>query len=68
MVVANMIALPLGWMLMNDWLKKFAYHIEIGLMPALVTLFLSLGVAILTVTYHALRAALADPVKSLRYE
>jgi putative ABC transport system permease protein len=65
---AFVVATPLAYFTMNKWLQDFAYRIEMG--PGLFILAggLALAVALLTVSYQALRAALADPVKALRYE
>ena len=69
-LVANLIAWPVAWLLMNWWLEGFAYRIEIiqhvGLF--LVAGLAALGVALLTVSYQAVKAARANPVDALRYE
>jgi putative ABC transport system permease protein len=66
--VAFLIAAPLAYFLMNRWLDDFAYRIEISWPIFLTAGLAALGVALLTVSYQAVTAALADPVKSLRYE
>ena len=53
---------------MSRWLERFAYHIEISPGLFLVAGGLALVIALLTVSYQAIKAALADPVESLRYE
>ena len=53
---------------MNRWLDAFAYRIELSWPIFLVAGLAALGIAMLTVSYQAIRVALADPVKSLRYE
>lgn len=67
-LIAFVLATPLAYLVMSRWLEDFAYRIEIG--PDLFLLAGSLAVliALLTVSYQAVRAAMADPVKSLRYE
>ena len=62
------LASPLAWWAMNGWLQSFAYRIEIG--PWVFVLAGGLGVliALLTVSYQSIRAALLDPVKTLRSE
>ncbi|MCP4727569.1 MAG: hypothetical protein GY863_21195, partial [bacterium] len=68
-VVANAIALPSAYYLMNNfWIGEFAYPAGIGLKLFSITFFLSLVIALLTVGFQALKAATANPVKSLRYE
>lgn len=67
-LVANLIAWPMSYFLMSRWLQDFAYKISIGPLVFLVSAILTLIVAVLTVSYHSLKAALANPVDSLRYE
>jgi putative ABC transport system permease protein len=67
-VVAVVLATPAAYILMSRWLEDFAYRIEIGPGIFLSTGALVLLVAVLTVSYQAIKAALADPVQSLRYE
>jgi len=67
-LAANLIALPLGWIYVRNWLQNFAYRTPIGISAFLITLLISMGLAWLTVSYHAIRAASANPVESLRYE
>ncbi|MDH4272461.1 MAG: hypothetical protein OEW18_10870, partial [Candidatus Aminicenantes bacterium] len=66
--LANLIAWPLAYYLMTRWLRSFAYRTGIGLLPFLFSALIVLGVAALTVGYHAVRSAVAKPVDSLRYE
>lgn len=67
-LIANVIAIPLVWSLMNQWLNGFAFRINIGVwifaVAALVTTFIALA----TVSYQSITAATANPIKSLRYE
>ena len=66
--VAFVVAAPVAYFAMRRWLEEFAYRIEIGPGVFLLAAGLALLVVLLTVSYHAIRAATADPVKSLRYE
>jgi putative ABC transport system permease protein len=66
--LANLIAWPLAYYLMTRWLGSFVYRTGIGVLPFLFSALIVLGVAALTVGYHAVRAAVAKPVDSLRYE
>ena len=59
---------PLAFFLMNRWLQDFAVRVEMSWGTFLMVGLAALGIAWLTVGYHAIRAALADPVKALRYE
>jgi putative ABC transport system permease protein len=53
---------------MKSWLQDFAYRIEIGWWIFALSGGLALAIALLTVSYQAIRAALANPVEALRYE
>ena len=62
------LAAPLAWFGMNNWLADFEYRVSIGVGVFLVAGLASVAIALLTVSYHSIRAAYANPVKSLRYE
>jgi putative ABC transport system permease protein len=66
--VSFLIATPIAYLLTREWLQGYAYRIEISWPIFLIAGLTALGVALLTVGYQAVKAALADPVKSLRYE
>ncbi|MFT4972115.1 MAG: putative ABC transport system permease protein, partial [Saprospiraceae bacterium] len=66
--IALFIAIPIAWWSMNDWLNNFAYRIEVEWWVFALT-GLALGsIAFLTVSYQSVRAALVNPVESLRSE
>jgi putative ABC transport system permease protein len=67
-LIAALIAFPLAWWGMHTWLQDFAYPINIGWWVFVVAGLLAFMVAITTVSFQAIRAALANPVKSLRSE
>jgi putative ABC transport system permease protein len=68
LAIALVLAFPVAYLAMTRWLEDFAYHVAVG--PALfaAAALSALLIALLTVSYHSVRAALADPVKTLRYE
>lgn len=66
--VAFIVASPIAYFTMNNWLTNFAYRINIGIGVFLLTITLSLLIAVITVGYRATRAALANPADALRYE
>ena len=66
--IAALIAFPIAWYTMHNWLRDFAYRISIQWWVFLVAGFLAAGVALVTIGFQAIRAALANPVKSLRSE
>jgi ABC-type lipoprotein release transport system permease subunit len=67
-LLAVLIAYPLGGWLMHEWLQHYEYRIRIDAWIYLGTGLVVVGVALLTVSFQAIKAALADPVKSLRSE
>ena len=67
-LLANIIAWPLTWLAMRKWLENFAYRIDIPLWVFLIAGVLAFIIAILTVSYHAVRASRQNPSMSLRYE
>jgi len=67
-IAANLIAWPVAWWLMRDWLNKFDERIALGPTPFLVAAAVALGIAIATVVGHALKVARANPIHALRYE
>lgn len=67
-MVAFIISTPITYLFMNDWLQNFAYQITIGPSVFIFAGILSLAVSILTVAYHAIKAAISNPIESLRYE
>jgi putative ABC transport system permease protein len=67
-IVANLIAWPLSYFVLDRWLKTFPYRTDIKLWLFLGTGLVTFLVAILTVSYQSVRAAIANPVESLRYE
>lgn len=67
-LIANLIAWPLGWWLMNNWLKDFAYRISIQWPVFFVAGCLALLIALVTICFQTVKAALANPIKSLRSE
>lgn len=67
-LLANMLAWPIGWYAMNRWLQNFSYRIEIGWGIFALAGGLAVVIALLTVSMQAIKAALANPVEALRYE
>ena len=67
-LIANLIAWPVAWYGMNQWLQDFAYRIHIGLGIFAAAAVLALMIALITIAFQAVRAATANPVDALRYE
>jgi putative ABC transport system permease protein len=66
--IGALIAWPVVYFILNKWLETFAYRIQINIMSFIVSAAIILILVFLTVGYHSWRAAIANPVKSLRYE
>jgi putative ABC transport system permease protein len=66
--IASLIAFPLAWIALHKWLQDFAYRMHISWWLFVAAACLSLVIALVTVSIQAMRAALANPVKSLRTE
>jgi putative ABC transport system permease protein len=67
-LLSILVASPVAWWFMHKWLQGFAYHIHIAWWMFVGAGLLAVVVAIITVSYHAVRAAIANPVESLRSE
>jgi putative ABC transport system permease protein len=67
-IIANIIAWPVAWWLMRDWLNGFDQRIPLTPIPFLFAAAVALGIAIATVVGHAVRVARANPIHALRYE
>jgi putative ABC transport system permease protein len=67
-LIASLIAFPAAWWAMNKWLQSFAYRINISWWVFFIAAFAALIIALVTVSFQAIKAAIANPVKSLRTE
>ncbi len=66
--IAFVIAAPVAWFMMNTWLNDFVYKINLGIQVFLLAIIISITIAWITVGYKAIKAAVANPIKSLRTE
>jgi putative ABC transport system permease protein len=66
--IAILVAFPLVWWTMNDWLSGFAYRVTIGVDIFVITAAAAMLITILTISFQSVKAALSNPVKSLRSE
>ena len=66
--VAMVIAVPVSWLAIHRWLNGFAYRVDVGWIFFVVACVAALIIALLTVSYESIKAAIANPVKSLRSE
>jgi putative ABC transport system permease protein len=66
--ISIIFAWPVAWFAIRSWLKSFVFHTSIGIDAFFLGGFLAILIALVTVSYQALKASLADPIDSLRYE
>ncbi|PWT72238.1 MAG: ABC transporter permease [Bacteroidetes bacterium] len=67
-IIAFIIAAPFAWYMTNNWLQNFRYRIKLGIGVFALAILISVIIALITVGYNSLKAAIANPVKSLRAE
>ena len=67
-LIANIFAWPAAYVLMRKWLQSFAYCIDIGILVFVLSAVLAFAIALLTVSFQAIKAAAANPADALRYE
>ena len=66
--ISFVIATPIAYYAMNIWLENFAYKTELSWWIFVLAGLLALGIALLTVSYQSYKAAVRNPIESLRYE
>ncbi len=67
-LLAFVIASPIAWYIMDKWLQDFAYRVDINIWVFLLAALLAVVITIITISFQAIRAAIANPIKSLRTE
>jgi len=67
-LIANLIAWPVAWFTIYKWLEEYAYRVNISLWVFILTGIVAILIALVTVSFQSIKAALANPVKSLRTE
>jgi len=67
-LIAIVIAIPIAWFAINKWLSSFAYRVDVGWAIFLIASLGALAIAWITVSYESVKAAIANPIKSLRAE
>jgi len=66
--ISFIVAVPIGWYLMSQWLKSFEYKITLGIMGFVLAGFVSFAIAWITIGFESVKAALGNPVNALRSE
>jgi ABC-type antimicrobial peptide transport system permease subunit len=67
-VIAFMIASPIAWYFSQQWLENYPYRIDLNIWLFLIAGIIAIGIAILTISFRTIKAAIQNPVKSLRSE
>jgi putative ABC transport system permease protein len=67
-LIASVIAFPIGWWMMTEWLQDFPYRVNISWGVFGIAAIAALVIALMTVSFQTIKAALSNPVKSLRSE
>jgi len=67
-IIAIVFATPISWWAMNKWLQNFAYRVQLQWWMFLLAGIIGIAIAMITVSSQAIKAAVANPVKSLRTE
>lgn len=67
-LIANVIAFPVAYLIAGKWLQRYEYRIEMGVWPFVMAWLLSLIIAMLTVSLQSIKVAKANPVDALKYE
>src|SRR4030095_15668210 len=67
-LVAFVLSVPIAWYIMNQWLSGFAYRIDIGINVFLIAGLTALVISWITVSYQSIKAAIVNPIRSLRSE
>lgn len=67
-LIACVVALPVSWYLISNWLDNYAYHISVTWLTFLLATLIAVLVCLASISYHTLTAANSDPVKSIKYE
>jgi putative ABC transport system permease protein len=67
-VISNVIAFPIAWYFANEWLSTFANHPPLSPLLFLMTMGIAIAVTLITISFQTVKAAMTDPIKSLRYE
>ncbi len=66
--IANIIAFPLAYIIINKWLSEYEYRISISVLPFVAAISLSVIIAVLTVSIQSIKVAKANPIDALKYE
>jgi putative ABC transport system permease protein len=68
LLLANVIAWPVAYLVMNNWMRNFPYRTSIGVQAFILAGAMALGIALAAVSYQSINAAITRPIDALRYE
>jgi putative ABC transport system permease protein len=68
LLLANVIAWPIAYLIMNDWMRNFPYRTSIGVQAFILAGAMALVIALAAVSYQSIKAAVTRPIDALRYE
>jgi putative ABC transport system permease protein len=66
--IATLVAMPIAWLAIQNWLENYAFHISVSLLYLLLPAAIILGIALLTISWQTISSARRNPVESLRRE
>ncbi|MCK5050621.1 MAG: FtsX-like permease family protein, partial [Candidatus Cloacimonetes bacterium] len=67
-LIANVIAWPVSYLLVNKWLASFPYKVEISVLVFITAAAIAMGIALITISYTVIRSAAGNPIECIRYE
>jgi len=67
-LLANLIAWPTAYILMDNWLQNFAYRIDLTVTPFIISAIIAFVISLVTISFQAINAALSNPIDALKYE
>ncbi len=67
-LISNVIAWPVAWYFMKNWLDNFTYRIDLSVWPFIISSIIAILIALISVSYQALKASSTNPIEALRYE
>ena len=67
-LIANIIAIPIAWFFLKEWLTNYSYATRLSIDIFIIAFVISILIAWLTISYQALKAAMMNPVEAIKYE
>jgi ABC-type antimicrobial peptide transport system permease subunit len=67
-IISCVVAFPVAWLMMSEWLQSYEYRVNISWAVFVISGILAIFIALLTISFHSIRSAMANPVESLKNE